>query len=1466
MAPATVRTFLNLNALKASVSSTVAASTHQPSPVERLRDGVMSRRTFLSSAGIIGLPRRLSDSPLPHGVSLEQTGFGVVLRTSSGGEFAIAPAMFGADCKLDLTRVAGGLQIALRGGYFPGTAIPSDSHVSIDSRTGRLRLAMSFGGFDGSADLVGWLERSQPLTAPVTFPRQHLGTELVQVGLGGSAEMTFGSDWLISLRELHDAAFSCVSHPTRVVACTIRFADADDASLVYEPAVYRTLVDIEPTPVDWNKVGQAAFNTVALEPERSLRATIHLEVAGAPGSHAAARLMSNTDGSAPSLSVLPSNQSGFCIPVCSPLVGVVHRGADVETAFVGGLAARSEIVLGPSTLVIGKASSEPSVVIVERNGQRQFIDFNSSLLAASVALPDAVSVMTRQRDGAIIRVATAGDPEREPRCATCDFTGAEPELVIPDLVQTIVRPEDRLNLTVHLYNLELRAGLFKAPHLRRRDPADVAHIAFEFEGQHLAEQAFFEAADVSGSEPVGLPPVLTRLSYPTRLAFELPASIQELPFRLEALLNWTSFDPKTVETIRAAAEIKPPSEFQTAIEVPYRLFVSPDAPYGWKQSAVKVPEAPRIPLWHARLVGPDVGRLVQLRAVWSPDYPSEAGPGDTDVPFRTSLRPKDRRQIVSLTHEKERNPRPFEGRQLILSGLGATCDLEGNWPYDCATTDISLLRWLHQAQLSQDNRVITERRGFLYPTGHRCRLIVVTERKLTSVSTGGSAGEAVGAYLRQRLHITVKEPTVTYDSRSDAWRVPFQALTIDLTLTPPLDEPRTGQNNVLLGGAIPKSVGAGTWNTLAFWPTVSRIPFEFPIVGTDWEGGLCNFSAPLIYIEFDPTNIGGQIPPTDPYLARLNDVVQAYRDAPSRNTRSLPGCEVAVARSRRSGDTKAEVLRIKFDSVIDREPVCPVDEPQFRLVADRLEARLPALRGAIADSENVAWYVPSDASASPAELYLVAGASPDGQQKLVRAGFGGQTDKSGGIAAPSVTVVGVSRPYGPVGGAQSQAAAFGFDSAAVAASETFDPCEFFDSDATILGCIRLCDIVRAAPFGTAAVPAIVSEFLRLADGPSRLRRSLRWNTSQLKDWPDSGDPIFRTQQGSPESRQLVPNPDEPTTLFISGATSIDFGSGAVSGTMRATLQNFAAQLAFSGEGVVLKCRSFTFTVDAAGRTSFNVDIADVELIGTMMSFVRALQRYLGQLLGNSGIRIEINSAGVSIILPSFTLPQLSLGVFSLQNLVIQSSARLSFRSEPLLFIFLFSEPGKPFLLTIGVFGGGGSVALQTDGRRVVLFRASFAFGASVSLDLGIASGRASILGGLTYTSALTHTPEGLETTQISYDFWVHAHGSVTALGFITVSVDFHLSLTIYQGNPSYSEGVVDVTYSVKIGFFEKSFTLTFRRRFTGSGTQRMQIAARMAAGMKSIEQAHDANGIPRPLRVTDMMTPSAWREYYEAFA
>jgi hypothetical protein len=139
-----------------------------------------------------------------------------------------------------------------------------------------------------------------------------------------------------------------------------------------------------------------------------------------------------------------------------------------------------------------------------------------------------------------------------------------------------------------------------------------------------------------------------------------------------------------------------PARDVTALELPYRLLLSPLAGARWAHRDVAIALGDRHELWHTRLTlgttiaGADVPSRV--RAIWSDDY---ALP-DADVveaadgprPFRASLDALDRRMLVQLTagFDERRDgdtrgylPFPASARRLVLSPLGGLLDAEGNW-------------------------------------------------------------------------------------------------------------------------------------------------------------------------------------------------------------------------------------------------------------------------------------------------------------------------------------------------------------------------------------------------------------------------------------------------------------------------------------------------------------------------------------------------------------------------------------------------------------------------------------------------------------------------------------------------------------------------------------------------------------------------------------------------------------------
>ena len=109
----------------------------------------------------------------------------------------------------------------------------------------------------------------------------------------------------------------------------------------------------------------------------------------------------------------------------------------------------------------------------------------------------------------------------------------------------------------------------------------------------------------------------TRTAGPSRLAFRLPAGTNALPYSLPDLLDWVRLEQSVVPVAQTpdinqpgvpepppiipAPVIREPQVTETAIEAPWRLFLSPNYSRAWAHSATPVTLDNRTELWHARL-------------------------------------------------------------------------------------------------------------------------------------------------------------------------------------------------------------------------------------------------------------------------------------------------------------------------------------------------------------------------------------------------------------------------------------------------------------------------------------------------------------------------------------------------------------------------------------------------------------------------------------------------------------------------------------------------------------------------------------------------------------------------------------------------------------------------------------------------------------------------------------------------
>ena len=286
---------------------------------------------------------------------------------------------------------------------------------------------------------------------------------------------------------------------------------------------------------------------------------------------------------------------------------------------------------------------------------------------------------------------------------------------------------------------------------------------------------------------------------------------------------------------------------ETAINAPFRLVISPSDRGGWTHAKEPVGAEGaehRVELWHTRLgvrPKPDEpdGGGVDERESPQRDRASGVGPRPRALPrlegrrahrSTTTCRSACRSTAPTGTCSCARAPRRGSGKKaqpiapepvdvegLWLSALGAWLDLHGDWvtlPYSAVGLP-SILKWDHVAPMGRDQFVRVVYPGYLYPFGHRCTLVKLTERKMKDASPS-----VAGLY--QRKFLVVGEPMRRYNQRD----LPFQEVRLGSAGHPTL------------------SPDPGADQDTFFFPFVGGQPFKFVLHCIDKEGRKVRLVAP----------------------------------------------------------------------------------------------------------------------------------------------------------------------------------------------------------------------------------------------------------------------------------------------------------------------------------------------------------------------------------------------------------------------------------------------------------------------------------------------------------------------------------------------------------------------------------------------------------------------------------------------
>lgn len=994
-------------------------------------------------------------------------------------------------------------------------------------------------------------------------------------------------------------------------------------------------------------------------------------------------------------------------------------------------------------------------------------------------------------------------------CGREESTGASIASSIPrdgsPWSKEIFRPWDSTHLTFQFVNLRLISDARGRPRLKIVKKGEPAYITVLFPPQHLLEESPIGA--ITG-------PVDAQLSGPSQLVFEV-AQGSLLHFHQQDLLNWSnpSLKLNTIPMSRDYASVAKPTALESYIEAPSKIFLTFPENSEWKLSSDPVIDGTeKVELWRATLMAGKEHqapisliknhRNATVAAAWTDSFAD-----DSSDEFPSSLTNEQRKQLVLLSHVSERCSEPIDAVLLSLSSLGAWLNLEGRWPKILARQDLSIQRVDYSARLSRDEKVVVEERAFLFPYGHKVSLVTETKRVIENAVFNGRSLQI--APLRTIRFIKVDEPIRRHPDPA----MTFRSISITTIRTPPLDYPP------------PDDIGDR--KDRAFWPTLGGAPFEFQFRGTDYAGNPITWAAPAILIkDLEPSDCG--LPgsqPTEPIkdvfdAARNNYFAESNRP---RRYRALFSQLVAAARSEQYGDTTVEARQVCFDATwIDLakpdcsevcEPLPPeIDRAPFEPSIYEIECALPAAKRFLPSSpESSAWFRPLDVdSTGPREIFAIAT-----RDATIKIPFHANTARSGLVAAPTPQGNALSRKYGPVGLSIANA----FDSKILETLQrdaTFDPKSFFDVDAKILGVIPLALIIQSlVSTEKGVVPSLLDRYIDFGDKPDLWTQRLDWKTKNLQSWPQGGKyPIFEPKAGS--------------SLFIQAAIDTYVGiNNRSAAQFNGRLENFFINVVYAENGFRVSFSSISFRADSHQKLTFTPEIDDVEFVGAILSFIQVLKEYLN--LGRQGgINIQLLTHGITLSTGPLKLTPVSLGAFSITDMVIEAGVSVPFTSDPLSFAFSFSSREKPFLVTVGAYGGGGFFLIEIDTDRIRRMEAAIEFGAVAALSFGVASGRLYVMGGIYYSSRVVslddHNQDGKPDigTEVVFIAYVRAGGSVTVFGCISVSIELYLALVARQLADGSSElsGVARYSATVKIGFFKKGFSITYTKKFAGSKSTR----------------------------------------------
>jgi len=1009
----------------------------------------------------------------------------------------------------------------------------------------------------------------------------------------------------------------------------------------------------------------------------------------------------------------------------------------------------------------------------------------------------------------------------------------------------VLRPEDLLVLDLTLTNLVVGDD----GRLRVADPAEPGRIVVGLPPQHLAEAAFQE--NETQNEVVRPLPVRSVSAAPSRLAFDVPADEPGIPFTVAGLLDWTSLRPVLATnalapgtpTTAGGVRATEPAADVTALELAYRLVLSPVGEHGWQHRVAPHTVDGVTELWHTRLVGP--GPLA-LRAIFRRAV----------NPFLTSLSPSHLADLVTLTGDfgnavKSAGelgipylvwllwtrrmspwgapivppPGTLTARHVTMTALGAHHHVLGSFDFprnDQKPDDLlrlgvgvpSVQAYEHITGLGRDQYVKVVKRGCL-DTGHRASIVQITERRFEPVSLGTEPGPRgpVGVFgtravLRQYYRIIVTQPVLDYRLLATGYprsrrEMPLRTIELRTLETPKIDLPISFTEEI-----TQDQIDHILTNPLWIRASGRLVPFAFDSV--DGEGRRVSLHKPMLFIPYA-------------FIGNTDGVINTFNGASPTNRTATVGAQQLALTEALPGKpdaTTAPTEYLTFDLVkvagtagMPRDYI-PGWLPQAVTAGVHLQAveRLTGAERTVEVRLSTTYLDHGfDPATNPASLFA----------SYPEVGFGVGAAAGGGVAAPAVKLDALSATQGAMPRAMAGVVDTPTLKSLLAGMKLFGTVDIADLLAPMAppvvagpaeGSDADLDAALADPTALIRIPVIRTRPVPGPGGvPSAHVTRLVWKPELLDAPPVT--PAFELGRAQ---------------FLLDVRTVTRFDGSPPETTVAGELRGFSLTLA----GVVrVSMGTLTFVSLPGRKPDVSAEGVGLEFVGAL-AFVDTIRRLLPADGFSDPPAISVGPEGIQAGF-SLGIPTVGVGIFSLQNLSLSAALSLPFVGKPAGLRFALSSREHPFLVTVTLFGGGGFFALGVSAAGVEEIEASIEFGGNVSLNLGVASGGVYVMAGVYFKMSAT---KGTELTG-----YFRCGGYLSVLGLISISLEFYLAFTYRDKGGGRNEiwGQASLTVSVKVLCFSASVKLSVEKRFAGP------------AGDPTLEQ---------------VLSPDDWQAYCLAYA